>query len=179
MLSSDAGFIRLNLFKYLGDSSNVFSKISGSFVGSIKFYVVSMSSFISDSATPSLGNLVCTLDSLGVMSDTSGLVLDGDLIFFTLVGFEALSDIVLNYYNFATNSNTKFFIPKDVKTVEIDVPYYPTISGTLLTRVGTGTDVSPLSDGFINSNIANMSNIDWDRIASPIVVTSGNPTILT
>lgn len=173
-------FAAFNLFKYAGSASNIFSKIEGSFTGSINFYTVSMSNFLLNSANPLLTSLLCTLNSNGTMSSTSGLVNSGDLIFFTLVGFEALSDIILNYFNFVTNSNTKFFIPKDVTTITTSIPYYPTITGILLTKVGTsGTNVAPLSDGFINTNIANMNNIDWDRISSPTVVTSGNPTIIT
>lgn len=179
MLPADTTLIRINLFKYLGSSSNVFSKISGSFVGSINFYIVDMTTFLSNSTTPFLSNLICTLGSNGVMSNTSGLVTNGDLLFFTLIGFEALEDIIINYYNFTVNSNTSLFIPKGLKTVTTSIPYYPTISGTLLTKIGTGTDVAPLADNFINKNIANMSNINWDRISSPTVVTSGTPIILT
>lgn len=161
--------VRFNMFGYKGNANNVFSITSGSFVGSINFYTVSMANFLSGSTTPPLTNLVCTLGSNGTMSSTSGLINDGDIVFFTLTGFEALSDIIINYYNYYLNTNTSFFIPKGLKTITTSIPYYPTVFGNLFGPVSTSYS-TPISDGFINKNVANMNNINWDRLSQPIVI---------
>jgi hypothetical protein len=168
--------VRFNLFEYKGMAGNVFSKVKGSFVGSIKFYSVDVDDFLADSAHPPLTNLICTLNSNGTMSDTSGIAVTGDLLFMTLVGFQALEDVVINYYNDHIKSNTRFYIPKDIVTVSSSVPYYPSVFGILLSNVNSGTIVTPLTDYFINKNIFEMSEIDWDRISAPIVV--NQPTVL-
>jgi len=161
--------VRFNMFEYKGNVDNVFSMVSGSFIGSINFYSVSMASFLAGATTPPLTNLICTLGSNGIMTSTSGLVTSGDIIFFTLVGFEALSDIVLNYYNDFLNTNTGFFIAKGLKTITSSIPYYPTVYGNLFGPVSTSY-VTPISDGFINKSVSGMSNINWDRLSQPVVI---------
>jgi hypothetical protein len=167
--------VRFNMFEYKGDSDNVFSIVSGSFTGSIKFYTVSMADFIAGSTVPPLTDLVCTLNSDGTMSDTDDIDVDGEVLFFTIVGFEALENLVINFYNAALSTNTRFYIPKGMITVSASTPYYPTVSGTLFGKVSTLYS-TPLTDNFINENIASLSDIDFDRIAQPVVVTQ--PTAL-
>ena len=60
-------------------------------------------------------------------------------------------------------------IQKGLKTITSSVPYYPTVYGNLFGPVST-TYATPISDGFINKNIANMNNINWDRLSQPIVI---------
>jgi len=166
--------VRFNMFEYKGDQDNEFSIIVGSFIGTVNFYTVSMSNFLVSSNNPPLTNLICSLNSNGIMTNTSLIGVSGDIIFFTLENFEALSDIVINYFNYHLNTNNYFFIPKGLKTVTNSTPYYPTVSGGLYGPVSTNY-ATPIYGGLSNMNIFNLAYAQ--TTGSTIVVEQ--PSILT
>lgn len=170
--------IRSSVFEYKGSASNTFSISVGSFIGSIKFYTIPLADFASDPNNPSFSNQICTLTSANEMQDTTDIAVDGEVIFLTLVGFEALENTIIEYYNDVSKATKKFFIPKYSVTVSTNNPYYPTVFGTLLTSVPGGSFVAPLTDIYVNENISNLSDIDFDQIVQPVVVDSSEVIVI-
>jgi len=160
--------LRQLLFAYSGNANNVFSKVCGSFVGTINFYVCSYSDFAASMNDPSNSTLVCTLASTGVMSNTTYINTDGEVLFFKLSSsFTALvSPPTVNIYSAANTGNTRVYVPLGVQYVADIAAYYPTTSGGLL--VYENGNLVNLGESAYGKALAQIPNINWDRISQPV-----------
>ena len=161
------------LYAYVGSADNVFSKISGSFVGQIDFYVATYAAFSGSGADPG-GTQVCTLASTGVMSNTTDIATDGNILYFKLsetpTAFEALSSVVVNIYNDSNKGNIRIYVPNDTALVSADYVYYPTANGGLM--VYENGNLIPFAETAYGQAIGLIPSINWDRISQPVVLTT-------
>jgi hypothetical protein len=161
------------LYSYVGDAANVFSKISGSFIGQVNFYAASYADFAASPADPG-GTLVCTLSSTGVMSNTTNIATDGDVLYFKLsetpTAFEALADTVINIYSDANKGNVRVYVPNGAQLVAADYVYYPTSQGGLL--VYENGNIVQFAETAWGKAIGMIPNINWERISQPVVLTT-------
>lgn len=165
--------MKYHFFQYVGDSENVFSIISGQFVGEIHFYGFAFDDFLSDTMVCDATNLICTLPASNIMEDGANIAEDYDIIGFRLEGFETLENIVINYYSKTNNMNTRFFLTAGLTDTTNTLMYFPTADGNLLRYSG-----SPELNNITNSELVriafNMGRFDWSRISAPLVVTTTN-----
>lgn len=161
------------LYSYVGDANNVFSKLCGSFVGVIDFYVTSYSDFAANQGAPN-GTLVCTLASTGVMSNVTNIATSGDVLYFKLsetpTSFEALANITVNIYNDSNKGNIRVYVPLGAQLVSADYVYYPTTQGGLL--VYENGALVQFAETAYGRAIGLIPSIDWDRITQPVVLTT-------
>lgn len=171
-----------NFIEYKGSSGNIFSRVSGSFVGSIDFHFIDDENFIANPLSPPttggvLNNRICTLNSNGIMSNTTNLAVDGGVIFFALKSFVALETIIINFYNDYSKTNIRIYIPSGFATIESNRPYYPSVGGILYGKQSSNR-LSYLSDNpfvsVVESINTNLSLIDWNKIQMPVVIEQSN-----
>jgi hypothetical protein len=170
--------IRDQYFAYVGNASNVVSLINGSFVGLVHFYFIDQTDFLaSPISAPVLANRICTLHPDGTMTNVGGIANSGDILLFALDGFEALEDLTINLFNNATKTNIRIYLPMDLIKADITIPYYPTTLGSIMTS--NGTDLVNVAETAYGKALALIPTINFDRLVQPMVVTTGQPTILT
>ena len=162
--------LRQMLFAYVGNASNVFSKVCGSFVGTIDFYVCSYDDFAADMADPG-GTRVCTLASTGVMSNVTNIATDGEVLYIKLsADFECLTATVVNLYNAANTGSTRIYVPKDVGYVAALTAYYPTTASGLL--VYENSQLISLGETAYGKALGMIPNINWTNISQPVQLTT-------
>lgn len=164
------------LFEYKGSANNVFSIVTGSWIGTIDFYTTSRSDFISNATSPASSAHIGSLISNGTMTPGIDIGTDGEVLFFKLTSFNALEDVVINYYNDVNKSNVRLYIPSGISTVSSSDAYYPTVFGNMLRSMARLSSVGFLNDIMVNKNVFSLNDIDFDRIVQPIVVSQ--PSIL-
>jgi hypothetical protein len=161
------------LYSYVGDVGNLFSKISGSFVGQIDFYVASYTQFAASLGDPG-GTRVCTLSSTGVMSNITDIGTSGDVLYFKLsetpTSFSALADIVVNIYSNSNKGNIRVYVPNGAQLVSADYVYYPTSDGGLL--VYENSNLVQFAETAYGKAIGMIPQINWERISQPVVLTT-------
>ncbi len=165
--------LKQSLFGYIGNASNVFSKVSGSFVGSIDFYVASFANFSANMADPASATRICTLNATGVMSNTTNIATSGEVLFFKLSSspaFNCLSNTIINIYNAANTGNIRIYVPLGAGYVTAVTSYYPTADSGLL--VYEGGNLISFGETAYGKALGAMPGIDWDRISAPIVLTT-------
>jgi hypothetical protein len=162
--------LRQLLFGYIGNASNVFSKVCGAFTGMIDFYVSSYSSFSNSMADPA-GTRVCTLASTGVMSNISSIATDGEVLYMKFSSsFSCRSAIVINIYNAVNKGNIRVYIPLGAAYVASLGAYYPTTSSGLL-LYENGNLIS-LGETAYGKALGMIPIINWDRISQPVQLTT-------
>jgi len=170
--------LRQMLFGYIGDASNVFSKVCGSFVGTIDFYTCSYTAFADDMEDPG-GTFICKLNSSGVMldetdtayADDSLPVVDGDVLYFTLPStFSCLTATVVNLYNAANTGSIRIYVAKDLGYVAVITAYYPTTESGLL--VYENSQLISLGETAYGKAIGMIPNINWTNISQPVQLTT-------
>jgi hypothetical protein len=163
------GLVRDKYFAYIGNANNVVSKTSGNFVGLVHFYFVMMDDFLANPiAAPVVGNKICTLHPDGTMTDDGGLAVDGDILIFSLESFNCLDDLIINFYNDATKTNIRIYLPKDLMQSDSSVSYYPTTFGSIMTS--NGAALVNISETAYGKALAMIPTINWDRLSAPIVI---------
>lgn len=158
--------LKQSLFGYIGNALNVFSKVQGSFVGTIDFYVCSFASFSANMANPG-GTRVCTLSSAGVMSNVSNIATPGEVLYIKLgTTFNCLAATVINIYNSTNTGNIRCYAPLGLQYVASIGAYYPTLQSGLL--VYEGGNLINLGEPAYGIALAMIPGIDWDRISQPV-----------
>lgn len=141
--------LRTSLIGYKGDIGNIFSRVSGVFSGYIDFYGCTLSEFTTNPTNPT-GFLICTLNSSGVMSNTTNLNVNYEVLYMKLRQFYVESDTVVNIYNNTYKNNLKVYLPKDISTANNNDPYYPSPNGEILRSFG-GNGLYALTDSSVAS----------------------------
>lgn len=162
------------IFAYNGHAENVFSKVCGSFVGTIDFYVCSYAAFSAAPNDPAGAVRVCTLASTGVMSNTTNIATDGEVLFIKLSSSPAFSALVsppvINIYSAANTGSTRVYVPLNVEYVATIGAYYPTSDGGLL--IYENGNLVRLGETAYGKALATIPNIDWTRISQPVQLTT-------
>lgn len=167
-VDSETLSIKRSLFGYIGNASNIFSKVQGSFVGTIDFYVCSFANFSANMANPT-GTLVCSLSSTGVMSNATNIATSGEVLFFKLSSstvFSCLADTIVNIYNYANKGNIRCYVPLGAAYVSAVGAYYPTLESGLL--VYEGGNLISFGETAYGKSLAMIPGIDWTRITQPV-----------
>ncbi len=166
VVDSETLNLKQSLFGYIGNALNVFSKVQGSFVGTLDFYVCTFAAFSANMANPG-GTRVCTLSSTGVISNVTNIATSGEVLYIKLGStFNCLAATVVNIYNAANTGNIRCYVEKDVQYVASISAYYPTMESTLL--VYQNGQLISLCESAYGRAIALIPTIDWDRISSPV-----------
>jgi hypothetical protein len=162
--------LRQLLYGYAGDAENVFSKVCGSFVGTIDFYVCTYSEFENNMADPG-GTRVCTLAATGVMSNISNIATNGEVLYMKFSNdFNCLGNTVVNIYSAANTGNTRVYVPLGVQYVAGLGAYYPTTGSGLLVYEN-GALIS-LGETAYGKALGMIPQINWDRISQPVQLTT-------
>lgn len=173
-VESTAITLRQILFGYIGNASNVFSKVTGSFVGSLDFYVCSYSDFANGMNDPANSTRVCTLSSTGVMSNTTYIATSGDVLFMKLSSSSAFTALVtapvINIYNAVNKGNIRVYVPLGAQYVASIGAYYPTTEGGL--QIYEGGNLINLGETAYGKALGMIPSIDWTRISQPMQLTT-------
>ena len=162
--------LRQVLFAYIGNASNVFSKVCGSFIGTIDFYACSYSAFENNMADPG-GTRVCTLASTGEVSNVTNIATGGEVLYLKLGStFSCLTATTVNIYNATNTGNTRVYVPLGLSYVASIGAYYPTTSAGLL--VSQNGQLISLGETAYGKALGLIPTINWDRISSPIQLTT-------
>jgi len=165
--------LRQLLFGYVGNASNIFSKVCGSFVGTIDFYVCSYSDFTAGMNDPANSTRVCTLSATGVMSNTTYIATSGEVLFMKFSSnpaFSCLDDTVINIYNAVNKGNIRCYVALGLGYVSALSAYYPTAQSGLL--VYENAQLISLGESAYGRAIAGIPLINWDRISQPVQLTT-------
>ena len=163
--------LRELLFAYIGHADNVFSKVCGSFVGTIDFYSASFFEFSNDMGFPGDGIRVCTLANTGVMSNVTDIATSGEVLFIKFSSdFNCLSNTVINIYNAANTGNIRVYVPLGVQYVAGLDSYYPTTGSGLL--VYENGQLISLGETAYGKALGMIPQINWDRISQPVQLTT-------
>jgi hypothetical protein len=161
------------LFAYIGNANNVFSKVCGSFIGTLDFYACSFTQFENNMADPG-GTRVCTLASTGVMSNVTDIATSGEVLYFKMSSNPAFSALVaaptINIYSATNTGNTRVYVPIGVQYVASLGAYYPTTDSGLL--VYENSNLISLGETAYGKALAMIPNINWDRISQPVQLTT-------
>jgi hypothetical protein len=172
--------LRQLVIAYVGNISNVFSKVCGSFVGTIDFYTCTYTEFSDDMEDPG-GDFICKLNSSGVMLDETNTayaadslpVVNGDVLYFTLPStFSCLTATTVNLYNAANTGSTRIYVPKDVGYVAALTAYYPTTASGLLVYENSQLQLISLGETAYGRAIGMIPSINWSNISQPVQLTT-------
>jgi hypothetical protein len=171
--------LRQLLFAYIGSTSNVFSKIAGSFVGTLDFYTCSFSAFEANMADPG-GTFICKLNASGQMLDVSNVVTvvpiaaSGEVLYMkfssSATSFNCLTATVVNIYNSINKGNTRLYVPLGAAYVASLGAYYPTTASGLL--VYENAQLISLGETAYGKALGMIPSINWDRISQPVQLTT-------
>jgi hypothetical protein len=170
--------LRQILIGYIGSASNIFSKIVGSFVGTLEFYACSYAAFAANMADPG-GTFICKLNASGQMLDVSDAVtttpiaIDGEVLyikFSSSTAFSCLAAAVVNIYNSVNKGNTRVYVPLGAQYVASLGAYYPTTSSGLL--VYENAQLISLGETAYGKALGLIPSINWDNISQPVQLTT-------
>jgi len=164
------------LFGYIADTTNVFSKVCGSFIGTISFYVCSYADFATNMADPG-GTFICKLNASGQMLDdsdsvtTTPVAVDGEVLYFKLSStFNCLSAAIINIYNAVNTGNTRIYVPLGAAYVASLGAYYPTTASGLL--VYENAQLISLGETAYGKALGMIPSINWANISQPVQLTT-------
>ncbi len=172
VVDSETLNLKQSLFGYIGHASNVFSKVQGSFVGTLDFYVCTFAAFSANMANPT-ATQICSLASTGVMSNVTNIATSGEVLFFKLsssTAFSCLADTIVNIYNYANKGNIRCYVPLGAAYVAAVGAYYPTLDSGLL--VYEGGNLISFGETAYGKSLAMIPGIDWTRISQPVQLTT-------
>jgi len=170
--------LRQILYGYIGSTSNVFSKVSGSYVGTLDFYTCSYAAFAANMADPG-GTFICKLNASGVMQDVSGvttttpIAVNGEVLylkFSSSTAFNCLTAAVVNIYNSVNKGNTRIYVPLGAQYVAALGAYYPTTASGLL--VYENAQLISLGETAYGKALGMIPSINWDNISQPVQLTT-------
>lgn len=170
--------LRQMLYSYIGNISNIFSKIAGSFSGTLDFYTCSYSAFSENMSDPS-GSFICKLNASGQMLNISNVAtttpaaVDGDVLYFKFSSspsFNCLTSAIINIYNSINKGNTRIYVPLGAQYVATLGAYYPTTSSGLL--VYENGQLISLGETAYGKALGMIPSIKWDRISQPVQLTT-------
>jgi len=171
--------IKQLLFAYIGSASNIFSKVTGSFVGTLDFYTCSYSAFENNMADPG-GTFICKVNATGQMLDianvvtTTPVVIDGEVLYLkfsaTPTSFNCLTATVINIYNSVNKGNIRVYVPLGAQYVASLGAYYPTTASGLL--VYENSQLISLGETAYGKALGMIPSINWDRISQPVQLTT-------
>jgi len=168
--------LREMLYAYIGSTSNIFSKISGSFVGTLEFYTCSYSAFEAGMADPG-GTFICKLNASGQMLDnldvvtTTPIAATGDILYFKFgTTFNCLTATVVNIYNSINKGNTRIYVPLGAAYVASLGAYYPTTASGLL--VYENAQLISLGETAYGKALGMIPSINWANISQPVQLTT-------
>lgn len=164
------------LFGYIGSIANVFSKVCGSFVGTINFYTCSYDAFAANMADPG-GTFICKLNASGQMLDISDVVtttpiaVDGEVLYFKLSStFSCLVATVVNIYNAVNTGNIRCYVPLGAGYVAGIAAYYPTTSSGLM--LYENAQLISLGESAYGKALGMIPSINWTNISQPVQLTT-------
>lgn len=172
-VESTAITLRQILYSYIGNIGNVFSKVKGSFVGLIDFYVCSYSDFSAGMNDPANATRVCTLNASGSMSNKTNIATSGEVLFMKFSSspaFSCLKDTVINIYNSTNKGNVRVYVPLGAQYVSSLGAYYPTTESGLL--VYENAQLISLGETAYGRALSMIPSINWDRISQPVQLTT-------
>jgi len=172
VVDSEALNLKQSLFGYIGNALNVFSKVQGSFVGTLDFYVCTFANFSANMANPT-ATQICSLSSASVMTNVTNIATSGEVLFFkfsTSVAFSCLADTIVNIYNDANKGNIRCYVPVGAQYVAAVGAYYPTLDSGLL--VYEGGNLISFGETAYGKSLAMIPGIDWTRISQPVQLTT-------
>lgn len=170
--------LKQTLFAYPGHVSNLFSKVSGSYVGTVDFYCTSYTDFSNNMTDPG-GDFICSLSAAGIMLDQFGAeypvdslpVVSGEVLYFKYsTSFQCLLNTTINIFNYINKGSIRVYIPKDLNYNDVIVSYYPTSGGGLL--VYQNGNLIHISESMYGRAIAMIPSINWDNISQPVQLTT-------
>ena len=171
--------LKQSLYAYIGSTSNIFSKIAGSFVGTLDFYTCSYDSFAANMADPT-STFICKLNASGQMLDIANVVtttpvnVTGEVLFFKFssapTSFNCLTATVVNLFNYVNKGNTRIYVPLGAAYVATLGAYYPTTDSGLL--VYENAQLISLGETAYGKALGMIPSINWDRISQPVQLTT-------
>lgn len=168
--------LREMLYAYVGSITNIFSKIAGSFVGTLDFYTCTYSAFETNMADPG-GTFICKLNASGQLLDianvvtTAPILVNGDVLYMKFgTTFSCLTATVVNLYNSVNKGNTRIYVPLGAAYVASLGAYYPTTTSGLL--VYENSSLISLGETAYGKALGMIPSIDWTRISQPVQLTT-------